>query len=163
MHGGLAVVQKRRALRLGFKLAAIEIKGQMRLDLDLALRSQGADKGNAQLQAAEHMLAAHALIGKFDPAIAQNDVVQGQLCWACVARGRAVFGQLGANVINIKLAPLALSQTHHGLVNLNGVQNRCQAPQGLCAGVDINALDLQLCKLWVKLSFRALSFGWGCF
>ena len=80
----------------------------MRLDLDLALRSQGADKGNAQLQAAEHMLAAHALVGELDPAIAQNDVVQGQLCWACVARGRAVFDQFGANVINIKLAPLAL-------------------------------------------------------
>ena len=155
-HRRLAVVGKRRALALGIKLAAVEIKCQLRQHLDLALGFDIADERNAQLQILEFVFALHGFIIEFHPTIAQRNVVERKthgLGWFLVG-----LGELGNHIINIELAQRILGQTHHGRIHLNRIQHGSQPEDGLGTGIDKDALDFQLwlsSRLEVFLSFSA--------
>ena len=141
---GLAVIGKRRGLRLAGELAAVQIKSQLRQHGDLALGRQVADKGHAQLQALELVRLAHGVVAELGGAVFQRDVVERE------QRGLAVVGlgvrvlQLLQDVVKIKLAGRGLRHAQHWLVDLDGVEHRRQAPQRLHVRIHIHALHRQL-------------------
>ena len=68
--------RRRRAGRI--EAAAVEREGEVRLDLDLALRRQRADEGDRQLQVADAMRRRERPVDEVGSAAGEDDVVDGE-------------------------------------------------------------------------------------
>ena len=135
---------ERRRRGAGIEAAAVEREGQPRLDLDLALRRQRADKRHAEVELADAMRRLHRHVGEVGAAMHDDDVVHretGRPFALIFALRRSEALQ---HVVDVVVAVGQPRQAHGRRVDVDRVDDRRQAKQRLQRGVDVNALDLEL-------------------
>ena len=148
-----AAGEKGRGLGRGIERAVVELEGQPRLHLDLALGRQAAQEGHAQRQVAHGVGARHGAVLEVHRAIAQGDVVEGKArrraCGRGIGFGR--LGEAGQDVVDVVLPGRHLRQVQHRLVHLQRIQHGGQAQQRCHADVGVHTLDGELIPLSTRL------------
>ena len=140
---GLAVIGKRGGLRSAIELATVELERQLRLHFDLAFRLQIADEGHTQRQPADLVRFVNSGIVELHHPVAQRNVVEREM------RGLVLFGrlrifQMRDHVVEVKVARRSLRKTHDGLIHLQRIKHRRQAPQRLNVSICVDTCNGKL-------------------
>ena len=149
---GLERIGKRQCLRAGAERAAIDHEAQPRHHLHGPFVRQVADEGQAQIQLAHLVHAAHGAVVEVDRAARQLDVVDREALRLRGLRARRAGRQAPQDVVDVVMAVAVVAQVQHRLLDAHGVHHRHQPPQRGQRGVGVQPPDGQL---------RALPAGTG--
>ena len=140
---GLARLGKGRALGGRVKAAAVELEGQMRRRLDVALGSKVAQKGHGKIELAQLVRLAHGLVHIVKPATAEHEVVERKLR-RFASRLVGSWLEPLEHVINVVAPRAPVRQGQRRFFDDDGVCHRRQPQQRLHLGIYIDALDVEL-------------------
>ena len=143
LHRAGAALGERRGDGGRIEAAAVEGEGQPRLDIDLALRGQGAQEGHAELEVAQPMRRLQRLVDEVRRAAVDDDVVQRELR-RLVALLRRRRRQARQHVVDVVAAVGEARQADHRRVDLEPVDHRREAEHPAHRDLAAQLPDLQL-------------------